>query len=66
MTDVPFTDGDVVFENRVKIISDIVSDYLIKNPHRIYLKPAKINGHPLGYKGATTFKMVKVKGRNPK
>jgi len=64
MTDVVFT--DVVFENRVALIREIVSQYLKETDFRCYLKPAKINGHPVGYCGARTFKIIEVKTRRKK
>jgi len=48
----------------MRMISHGISQHLDEFPKRCYLKPAKINGHPVGYCGAMTFKIINVKRRS--
>jgi len=48
-------------EARIAVICKMVQAHMQCYEYRCYLKPAKINGFPLGYGGAMTFKVVKCK-----
>jgi len=47
----------------MEMITHAINQYLKQFPKRCYLKPAKINGHPVGYCGAMTFKIINVEKR---
>jgi len=51
-------------EVRIAVIGKMVRAHMQQHEYRCYLKPAKINGHPIGYCGAMTFKIINVKRRS--
>jgi len=54
---------DIVRENRIHLLVTCIKDYMSKSEFRCYMKPAKVNGHPVGYGGSKTFKIKQCKKR---
>ena len=45
------------------LLEACILKYIQESRFRCYIRPAKINGYPLGYCGAKTFKIIKTKKR---
>jgi len=56
----------IVNESRISLITRLVAEHMVVNEYRCYIKPAQVNGHPVGYGGAKTFKVVQCKPRRKK
>jgi hypothetical protein len=57
---------EIEVEQMPLLLESCIDHYLKTVEFRCYMRPAKINGHPPGYGGAQTFKIVKIERRKRK
>ena len=57
--------GALIEEQKIlpELLEACISKYIQETNFRCYIRPAKVNGHPIGYCGAKTFKIIEVKKR---
>lgn len=55
--------GALIREREImpELFEACILQYMQEYEFRIYKRPAKVDGHPVGYLGAETYKIIKIK-----